>query len=141
MDPISALERNLAVESKAYGYTLTIWGAGALVINVYGVPTAIEVFAYVVGALGGFAVLAAFAFTGFFVEESDERTVNVVVASMVHVFATLGNLVVSYLLLTFVETTAPGTLAFALIGMQATVGYNLLLLFEESIAKWIAERE
>jgi hypothetical protein len=48
---------------------------------------------------------------------------------MVHVVSTLGNLVASYLLIRFVVTNAtPGWLAFPLVGFQATVLYNVLLL-------------
>lgn len=134
MDPIEALERNLISESKAYGYTLTIWGAGGLLITVFGVPTIAEVFLYVGGALAGFAALAWVAFTGFLAEETPPTEVSVVVAGMVHVLATIGNLLLSYLLVVALERFGQGEIAYPLVGFQATASYNLLLLIEQFVA-------
>jgi hypothetical protein len=64
MDPTKRLASTLRSESSAYGYTLTIWGAGALTIHEYGMPGELSVFAYVGGALLGFAALSWFAFEG-----------------------------------------------------------------------------
>ena len=139
MDPERSLERNLVSESKAYGYTLTIWGAGALLVTVFGVPTILEVFLYVVGALVGFAVLAWVAFKEFFARESPPQDVGVEVASMVHVLATLGNLVVSYLLVVGLRPVGPGAAVFLVVGFQTTVGYNLLLLIEQRLADRFAD--
>lgn len=52
------LAENLTGESKAYGYTLTIWGGGSLTIAQYHTPAALEIFLYVGGALAAFATLA-----------------------------------------------------------------------------------
>ena len=60
------LARNLTAESETYGYTLTIWGGGSILINQYGTPTIGHIFLYIGGALVGFAALAAIAFPHLF---------------------------------------------------------------------------
>ena len=52
----------LASEAKAYGFTLVIWGTGALVIGAQGFPTPAQVFAYVGGALMAMALVLFIAF-------------------------------------------------------------------------------
>lgn len=42
-----------------YGYTVTIWAAGAYLIRQRGLPSAFEAFAFVSGAILAFAVLTA----------------------------------------------------------------------------------
>lgn len=42
-----------------YGYTVTIWAAGAYLIRQRGFPTVFEAFAFVTGAILAFAVLTA----------------------------------------------------------------------------------
>ena len=49
------LARNLTAESEAYGYTLTIWGGGSILINQYGTPTISRIFFYIGGALAASA--------------------------------------------------------------------------------------
>jgi hypothetical protein len=80
MDPRTHLADNLARESAAYGYTLTVWGSGAMLIAAFGVPKPPEVFAFVTGAVLGFALLAALAFEGPFEERSTD-TADLRVAS------------------------------------------------------------
>lgn len=58
MDPTSRLARNLVEESKAYGYTLTILGAGALLIHHYGMPGIVQTGLYIGGALAAIAALS-----------------------------------------------------------------------------------
>ncbi|RBI64544.1 hypothetical protein DMJ13_08720 [halophilic archaeon] len=131
MDYRQQLAENLLSETSAYGYTLSIWGGGALLLSRFGTPTPPEVFYYVAGAVAAFGVLAAVAFGQLTVRPDDDRSTTV--NSFVHIAATLGNLAVSYLL-----TVAPVVVedaTFALVGFQATLVYNLLLLPEAWLAK------
>lgn len=131
MDLSDRLASNLTAEAQAYGYTLTIWGAGALLVAAYGVPDPTAVFLYVSGALVGFGALAAVAFSGLF-ERRAPGEATLFVASMVHVAATVGNLVVSYLAVVAARRAGlPAGATFFLVGAQATATYNLLLLLEE----------
>lgn len=128
MNPRRRLARNLLSESRAYGYTLSIWGGGGLLMTRFGRPTALDVFAYVGGALVAFALLALLTFGDITAEPNVVREVRA--TSFVHVVATLGNLVISYLL-TFVFHGVP---AFLVVGVQTTFTYNVLLLPEEYVA-------
>lgn len=51
MDARQRLAQNLTSESEAYGYTLTIWGTGAILINQFGTPGMTQISLYVGGAL------------------------------------------------------------------------------------------
>ncbi|MGA9401027.1 hypothetical protein [Haladaptatus sp.] len=128
MNPQRRLSRNLLSEARAYGYTLSIWGGGGLLLSQFGTPSTAEVFAYVGGAIVAFGLLALLTFGDVTAEPDMEKKMTA--TSFVHVFATIGNLLVSYLL-TFV---LHGLLAFLVVGVQTTFTYNVLLLPEEYIA-------
>ncbi|NEU56156.1 hypothetical protein [Halorussus sp. MSC15.2] len=139
MDARSRLAHNLTAESEAYGYTLTIWGSGAMLIYKVQTPDLFHILLLAFGAILGFGVLGAVAFREIVREpESDETPL--VVTSMVHVVSTLGNLVVAYLLVRFVVThSTPGWFAFPLVGFQATVLYNVFLLLEDFLSRQFVE--
>lgn len=118
----------------AYGYTLFVWGAGAMLIAEYGAPEPGDVFAFVAGAVVGFALLAAVVFESPF-EERRTDTDDLRVASMIHVVATLGNLAVAYLLAGLRPQGVPAAVVSAAVGLVVTVGYNLALLVEEVAAR------
>ena len=135
MEPSRQLARNLIAESKAYGYTLVIWGAGGMLIHRYGAPNIVQVGLYVGGALAAITVLTVAAFGGLLGEHgtSEER---LVAASIVHFLATGGNLLVSYALIVGSKQFGlPSDGAFLLVGFQATLLYNIFLLLEYSIIR------
>lgn len=135
MDASERLARNLVSESKAYGYTLTIWGAGALLFHHYGTPNVAEIGLYIGGALVAMATLTAVAFGGFLAEHGAGDG-QLVAASMVHLLATGGNLVVSYALVAAsARVGLPANAAFVLVGFQTTVCYNGFLLLEHALTQ------
>lgn len=133
MNPVERLARNLLSESRAYGYTLCIWGGGEMLITQYGTPDLVDIVVFVVGAVVAFGALAAIAFnTAFATAETDHES-NPIVASMVHVVATLGSVLSSHLVAVLALTYGvPAAIAFAAVGFQATTTYNGLLLFEQA---------
>lgn len=138
MEPRERLAQNLVFESKAYGYTLTIWGSGALLISQYGTPTAVQILSYVGGALAAFTALALVAFNTLFRETRADSDQQVIVTSIVHVFATFGNLLISYGIVFYVFLDdLPSAILFLAVGFQATFLYNVLLLVEEGTARAI----
>jgi hypothetical protein len=142
MDWRQQLARNLSAEAEAYGYTLSVWGGGAILIHRYSMPNVDQVYAYVGGALLGFAVLALLAFRCLFGRREVGEDRQLVVASMLHVVSTLVNLALShFLVVTTSSTPLPTTVAFAIVGFQVTVGYNLLLLVESFLARIAARLE
>ncbi len=132
------LAENLTAEAQAYGYTLTIWGAGAILVSAYGVPDPPIVFLYVGGALLGYGTLAAVAFDSLFARREAGSDTTLLAASTVHVVATLGNLVVSYAVVDASSRLAlPAAVAFFAVGAQATATYNVLLLLEDYVVRRI----
>ncbi|WP_435155954.1 hypothetical protein [Haladaptatus sp. DFWS20] len=140
MNSAEQLAQNLLAESKAYGYTLTIWGGGAILMNQYGSPRILEIFLYVVGALFAFAVLASVAFDDLFDDLGSDHDGRLIVASMVHVAATFGNLLLSYVILTVLNPGFPAIWAFLVIGFEGTFTYNVLLLLEDGFARFVTDR-
>ena len=132
------LANNLVSESEAYGYTLSIWGAGTLLINAFGSPGVAPVFLFIVGALAAFVTLALIAFNKPFksVEPRGERRLGA--ASFIHIVATLGNLLAAKVLLLLLLRSDVGLdISALLIGYQATIMYNLLLLLESRAVQFL----
>jgi len=129
MDYRAHLAANLASESEAYGYTLTIWGSGALLIHAYSVPDVARISAFVAGALVGFGVLAGLAFQGFTAEMAVGDSPSSLVVSAIHVLSTGGALAAVSLLLELTQGGPPLAIFFA-VGALATVAYNSFLLLE-----------
>ena len=140
MDPTGRLARNLVDESKAYGYTLTIWGGGAILVAHYGTPDIVRVAAYVGGALVAMTLLAAVAFGGLLAEQRQPEGERPPVASMVHIVATGGSLLVSYLVSVGGQGRLPPALVFSLVGFLGTALYNTLLVFEDSLGRVVESR-
>lgn len=138
MKPRSELANNLANESEAYGYTLSIWGAGALLIDTYGVPGLFGVAAYLGGAVAGFAVLVAIAFGGVLDTTRVETSDSPLVVSTVHVASTGGSLAIAVGVIHV--SLIPPLWTFLFVGFFVTVTYNLLLLAEELLAHFLDGR-
>jgi len=136
MHPRDRLARTLLDESWAYGYTLTIWGAGAFLIAEYGVPSHFDVLGYIAGSLLGFAGLTWYSFGGLLVGvEREGRNVRSAV-EMVHLFATFCNLLLALAVIQVEHLFAVvEPIGFFAVGVVATVGYSLLLLVEEVVGE------
>lgn len=133
------LARNLTAESEAYGYTLSIWGGGAILIHQYGLPTLSQIFLYIVGALLAFAVLVAIAFRHLFVAHETTHHHELILVSMIHLIATLGSLGGAYLVIqTTITTVFPAKGGFLAVGFQLTLTYNLLILLERVLARGLS---
>ncbi len=55
----SALATVLRRSTLPYGYTVTVWTSGVVLIRHRGLPTTGEAFLFVLGAVSGFALLAS----------------------------------------------------------------------------------
>lgn len=134
MDARTRLESNLTAESEAYGYTLSIWGAGALLTHTFGLPDVERTLAYLIGALVGFTVLAVLAWGDISSEMSVEETPTSRVVSAIHLFATGGSILATHGLITVAgDLYAP--IVFFLTGGLVTMAYNLLLLVEALVGR------
>ncbi len=71
-----------------YGYTVTLWCAGALTVTRYGMPSELEVLLFAAGAIGGF-LACAWAGRGHLDDLVPMRVPWIVVANVFPVVATL----------------------------------------------------
>lgn len=61
MSPRGALAPALAAAAMPYGYTISVWGSGALLTRTHGLPQTWEIGAFAAGAVLAFALLGLFA--------------------------------------------------------------------------------
>jgi hypothetical protein len=57
----AALGTIVAASAAPYGYTVTLWSSGAVLLRSHGAPHVAEVFAFAAGALAGFGLMALLA--------------------------------------------------------------------------------
>jgi hypothetical protein len=57
-----SLRKAVGTSAGPYGYTLTIWTTGAVLVHARGMPTTVEALLFMVGAVIGFTVVGAAAF-------------------------------------------------------------------------------
>lgn len=55
----TALASIVTASAAPYGYTVSLWSSGALLIHYHGIPRPGEVFLFMVGALLGYGIVAA----------------------------------------------------------------------------------
>jgi len=134
------LRKNITGESLAYGYTLTIWGSGALLLNSF-TTLPFDVLAFVFGGVAGFTALAFLAFRTFVGQVEYARDDDFIVASTIHIFGSLGTVLVNYALITQASGALQKEAIFLAVGFNATFLYNILLLVEEYITKDIYQFE
>ncbi len=132
----SKLRDNITDESIAYGYTLTIWGSGALLLLNFSVNE-LNLLSYIFGGLIGFAALSLVVFRHF-IEKIDSKNTGkneIVVASMIHIIASLGTVLINYVFINNVSGTLNQQMIFFITGFNATVFYNVMLLLESFISQ------
>lgn len=56
------LRKAVGTSAGPYGYTLTIWTTGAVLIHARGIPTTLEALLFMFGAVIGFSVVGTLAF-------------------------------------------------------------------------------
>lgn len=128
------LKRNVTDESIAYGYTLAIWGSGALLIQFLQLNPA-RILAYVGGGVAGFALMASIVFSDMLGDVYNQaQREKMIVASMIHVLASFGSVVLSYVFIMLLVEKIDPLYLFFLIGLHATVTYNIMLVIEEFIS-------
>lgn len=137
MRPVKRLAEKLAAESVAYGFSLSTWGVGALLIQQFGIPDLLNVLAYIGGGVVGFAALAAVAFSRPF-GETEATPRPLVIASAIHVIATIGTLLFAELVIRLTDPLFPPVAVFALAGISMSAGYNVLLTLETVFARIVA---
>lgn len=127
------LRDNITEESIAYGYTLAIWGSGALLLNSFQ-TNPIDIISFVTGGVTGYAILALIAFRGLVKEVKVEKDEDFIVSSMIHTFASLGTVIVNYLIITSGSNIGQ-PLTYFVVGANTTFLYNIMLMAESYISQ------
>lgn len=141
MDTAKALRGNLTAESKAYGYTLSVWGTGAVLITSYQALTPETILLYVLGGTLGFGLMAYFAFQSLFRRFDYQHEEQMIVASMVHVIASFGTVLLSYAAVQLVKGHVSPSILGLVLGMHAMITYNMLLLIEDRLFSYFIHVE
>lgn len=116
---VTPFRRTLALVVAAmdlpFGYTLTIWSSGAIAIGRYGFPNVVEIFAFLLGGITAYVILAWFSIppapTASRLEVRRSTTLNVcAIVAAIAVSAITG--LVSFPYFGFFAAAAAGTLVY-----------------------------
>jgi hypothetical protein len=113
-----------------YGYTLSVWTSGALLISAHGLPNLFHALSFMVGSVAGYALVGALAFGNL--GDPGDGAVGRAPAlwGNVHVLSIGGAILASYSASHFLS----GNLAWPATGFAATAAYLVLLAAEFSFA-------
>lgn len=83
----AAMATTVAATAAPYGYTVTLWSSGALLVRSHGVPSVTEVFALAAGAMLAYSLVALLARGAAFRTRPLDRPGNRVRAGALNWFA------------------------------------------------------
>lgn len=124
------LKSMLAEESRAYGFTISFWGSGAVLVNSFGTPDTVLALMYGLGAVTGFGILAVNSFGGV-TEEVEREDSTYMALGTIHYLASLVPIVIAG----FIASHLNAFSAFFIGGLSVSLIYNLLALLEEDISE------
>lgn len=110
----------VAASAAPYGYTISVWCSGALLMGAHGLPRTLEVFAFLAGAVAGYGLVGLLAQRALTRMEFLDRPQDRVRAGMMHWFA-VGAAVGTVALV----AELPSALAWPLSSFAATTVYLL----------------
>ncbi|WP_276259636.1 hypothetical protein [Haloglomus litoreum] len=125
-------------EAFAYGFTIAFWGSGVLLIRAFGLPGTPGVFAYALGAVSGFAVLAALTFGSATQVIETDTAPEYVLLSAIHYLAALVPIAATHVLVT---APLPRLATFFLSGGAVSTLYNLSATVEELLSERLRQTE
>lgn len=123
MDYRHHLRAVVAASAAPYGYTLTVWTAGAVTTHAAGLPTALDAVLLLAGAVAGFGAVGAFAFGSINGVLAPGTRGDIRVWGGVH-FPSVG---LSILLTWLLTSVVHGPVVWPLVGFTATVTYLLMI--------------
>lgn len=124
----AALGTVVSASAAPYGYTITLWSSGALLIHYHGFPAVGDVFLFLTGALLGFAFVGTFAHGALRTRVPISPGPGHILAGLLQWFAT-GLAVGSVALVAAV----PGWVAWSLGSMVATSVYLVGASFQFAV--------
>ncbi len=123
---LRSLRAAVGGETKSYGFTLVVWGTGALSISQHGSLTRLDVVALVGGVLGAMAVVILVTFGGP-TEPRAPLTLNRNAVGAIHLASVVGGLATAWAITSSVDSDA---WAYLTSGFAAILVYQLLLGLE-----------
>jgi hypothetical protein len=130
------LRSSVAASSAPYGYTLTVWGSGAVAISQLGSPGAFQVLLLIAGAVAGFVLVEAAAYGSLSIRPASGEPTQMVLVGNAHLLSAGGAVVLVWALLHAV-TTGVGWLVA---GFAATVAYLVVSAAQTKLAERSAAR-
>jgi len=130
MDYRHHLRAVVAASAAPYGYTLTLWTAGAVTTHAAGVPSALDALLLLAGAVTGFAAVGAFAFGGINGVLAPGTRGEVRVWGGMHL-PSVGS---SIGLVWLINESVGGHLVWPIVGFTATATYLLVI----GVQFWLA---
>ena len=79
-----ALGTIVAASAAPYGYTISIWSSGAVLMHSHGTPSVADVFGFLAGALTGFGLMGLLARGGLTPEDPPAHAPDRVLAGAMH---------------------------------------------------------
>lgn len=124
------LQGVVARSAAPYGYTLTIWTAGAVTTHERGIPSAAQAIMMLAGAVLGFALVGRLAYGGMRrVVDPPNRAVRL--WGSFH----LPSVALSTGFATLIAKTVHHSIAWPLVGLTATLTYLLALALQATLAE------
>ena len=74
----------VAASAAPYGYTISIWSSGAVLMHFHGTPSVADVFGFLAGALTGFGLMGLLARGGLTSEDPRAHAPDRVLAGAMH---------------------------------------------------------
>ena len=130
MDYRHHLRAAVAASAAPYGYTLTLWTAGAVTSHAEGLPSALDAFLLLAGSVSGFGAVGGFAFGGINGVLMPGSRGEIRVWGGVHL-PSVGS---SILLVWLITQSLHGTLVWPIVGFTATTTYLLVI----GVQFWLA---
>ncbi len=127
------LRTTVGSSAAPYGYTLAIWTTGAVLTNARGIPDTLAAFAFMAGAVLGFALVGALAFGGITKHFDQDHGDAPLIWGSFHFFSIGAAIGVAALVAYFVESF----IAWPLGAFLSTTTYLLVAGAESAIAyRW-----
>ncbi len=131
-----SLRMAVGAEGRAYGFTLTIWGTGALGLHELGPPVPSEAFSYIGGAIVGMSLVLFLAF-GDIRKRFDPTEPPTRAFGVVHIISVLCALFAGW----FCLRTFDGPVAWFAGSLAAVFIHQLFLALETMAASSTTEEE
>lgn len=124
-----SLRSAVAACGAPYGYTLSIWTSGSLLIAAHGLPNLVQALSFMLGSVTGYGLVGRLAF-GNLGEPEGEMGRAPALWGNVHILSIGGTILASYPASHLLD----GYLAWFATGFVATAAYLLLLAVEFALA-------